>query len=101
MTRELVSYKWKAYAMPVFLINLAIYLVFLAFLTAFAVVLPLPTDTECDNRNRNDCIDGQYLFMHANKTRVNYAYKHVANIFTLQLKENYNCVAICIVHQQL
>ena len=57
MTRELVSYKWKAYAMPVFMINLAIYLIFLAFLTAFAVVLPLPNDRECEEDD--DCTEGQ------------------------------------------
>ena len=57
MTRELVSYKWKAYAMPVFMINLAIYLIFLAFLTAFAVFLPLPNDRECEEDD--DCTEGQ------------------------------------------
>ena len=57
VTRELVSYKWKAYAMPVFLINLAIYLAFLACLTAFALVIPLPTDTMC-SRSDVDCTDG-------------------------------------------
>ena len=57
VTRELVSYKWKAYAMPVFVINLAIYLVFLAFLTAYAVVIPLPTESLCDGGS-NDCANG-------------------------------------------
>ena len=59
VTRELVSYKWKAYAMPAFLINLAIYLVFLAFLTAFAVVIPLPIGSpECENDAVDDCTKG-------------------------------------------
>ena len=47
VTLELVSYKWKAYAMPAFLINLAIYLTFVAILTAFALALPLPTESVC------------------------------------------------------
>lgn len=34
--------------MPAFFINLAIYLVFLGFLTAFVVVLPLPREDTCD-----------------------------------------------------
>ena len=43
--------------MPVFLINFAIYLAFLACVTAFALVIPLPTDTMC-SRSDVDCIDG-------------------------------------------
>ena len=57
VTRELVSYKWKAYAMPAFLINLVIYLVFLACLTAFAVVIPLPTESLCKGGG-DDCTTG-------------------------------------------
>ena len=59
VTRELVSYKWKAYAMPAFLINLAIYLTFLAFLTGFALALPLPTESVCmGDVDDNNCSDG-------------------------------------------
>ena len=60
VTRELVSYKWKAYAMPAFLINLAIYFIFLGFLTAFALALPLPSESICDDENvdEDNCSDG-------------------------------------------
>ena len=58
VTRELLSYKWKAYAMPAFLINFVIYLVFLACLTAFAVVIPLPTESMCKSGS-DDCTTGQ------------------------------------------
>ena len=44
--------------MPVFLINLAIYLAFLACLTAFALVIPLPTDRLCSSASDVDCTDG-------------------------------------------
>ena len=57
VTRELVSYKWKAYAMPAFLINLAIYLVFLGFITAFAVAIPLPNESKC--KGEQNCTEGQ------------------------------------------
>ena len=58
VTRELVFHKWKAYAMPVFVINLAIYLVFLAFLTAYAVYIPLPTEYSCHIDHYDDCPTG-------------------------------------------
>ena len=57
VVRELVSYKWKAYAMPVFMISFAVYLVFLACLTAFALVTPLPTDAICTSSDV-DCTNG-------------------------------------------
>ena len=43
--------------MPGFLINLAIYLTFLAFLTAFALALPLPTESVCKD-DVSYCSDG-------------------------------------------
>ena len=47
--------------MPAFLINLAIYLVFLAFLTAFAVVIPLPNEKPVCKGGTIDCTEGQYV----------------------------------------
>ena len=57
VTRELVSYKWRAYAMPAFMISFTIYVVFLACLTAFALVIPLPTELECRSGSE-DCSTG-------------------------------------------
>ena len=45
--------------MPAFFINLAIYLVFLGFLTAFVVVLPLPREDICDGGPQ--CDEGKQL----------------------------------------
>ena len=42
------------YAMPAFIVNLAIYLVFLAFLTAFVVVLPIPGEGICNEGRKCD-----------------------------------------------
>ena len=45
--------------MPAFFVNLAIYLVFLGFLTAFVVVLPIPRINTCDAGGQ--CDEGTYL----------------------------------------
>ena len=47
VTQALISHKWKAYAMPYSIIILALYLAFLAFLTAFATTMPFPIGSEC------------------------------------------------------
>ena len=44
--------------MPVFVLNLAIYLVFLVFLTAYAVYIPLPTESSCHVDDYDDCPTG-------------------------------------------
>ena len=43
--------------MPAFLIKLAIYLTFLVCLTAFALVIPLPTESMCMSGS-DDCSTG-------------------------------------------
>ena len=43
--------------MPAFLISFTIYLVFLACLTAFALVIPLPTEPMCRSGG-DDCTTG-------------------------------------------
>ena len=45
--------------MPVFVINLAIYLIFLAFLTAYAIFIPLPTESSC--RIEEECSIGKLI----------------------------------------
>lgn len=47
VTQALISHKWKAYAMPYSIIILALYLVFLIFLTSFSTVMPFPIGNEC------------------------------------------------------
>ena len=46
--------------MPGFIINLGIFLLFLATLTSYAVVLPLPNDDVC----QNDSCEGRRLNRH-------------------------------------
>ena len=76
VTRELVSYKWKAYAMPVFVINLVIYLAFVAFLTAYAIFIPLPNESSC--RVDDDCSTGMLVnkYIHAYIYTCKHAYMH-------------------------
>ena len=50
VTQELISYKWRTFARPAFVLNLVLYSVFLVFLTSFALTLPLPTDILCDEK---------------------------------------------------
>ncbi|XP_065890705.1 transient receptor potential cation channel subfamily A member 1 homolog isoform X2 [Dysidea avara] len=49
VTSQLLSYKWRTYAMPGFIVNLGIFFLFLATLTSYAAVLPLPNDDVCQN----------------------------------------------------
>ena len=85
VTRELVSYKWKAYAMPVFVINLVIYLAFVAFLTAYAIFIPLPNESSC--RVDDDCSTGMLVnkYIHAYMQTCIHAYIHT-------YIQNYQCV---------
>ena len=50
--------------MPVFVINLVIYLAFVAFLTAYAIFIPLPNESSC--RVDDDCSTGMLVnkYMH-------------------------------------
>ena len=50
--------------MPAFFINLAIYLVFLAFLTAFVIVLPLPSEDTCDGEQGPQCDEGKQVYIY-------------------------------------
>ena len=45
---SLLAYKWKSYGRFFYLTNLLLYLVFLSFLTAYALVLPSPLLTVCE-----------------------------------------------------
>jgi len=58
VTRALISHKWKAYAMPYSITLLGIYLIFLAFLTAFATVMPFPIGNQCTNASRTMNCEG-------------------------------------------
>lgn len=47
LVTSLLNQKWNSYGRIVFYTNLAIYLVFLIFLTAFALVIPNPLSPVC------------------------------------------------------
>ena len=67
VTQALISHKWKAYAMPYSIIILALYLVFLAGLTAFATVMPFPIGREC---NITTNCEGSYNILLADQTQL-------------------------------
>lgn len=60
VTQALISHKWKAYAMAYSTIILTLYLVFLAFLTAFATTMPSPSKEQCIPINGTIACEGTY-----------------------------------------
>ena len=65
VTQALISHKWKAYAMPYSIIILALYLVFLVFLTAFSTVMPFPIGSECTPVNGTINCEGDFNYIYA------------------------------------
>ena len=48
VVKSLLSWKWSRYIALFFFINLVLYLVFLSFLTAFALIVPNPQLSICE-----------------------------------------------------
>ena len=44
---KLLDHKWKSFGLPFYLVNMGTYLIFLACLTAFALVSPTPNSDDC------------------------------------------------------
>ena len=48
VVKSLLSWKWSRYIALFFFINLVLYLIFLSFLTAFALIVPNPQLSICE-----------------------------------------------------